>query len=160
MMDRACRQCGTTKPLTDFNIHKTSVGGRRWVCKVCRSKERAACRANPEARQKERKLRSQWYEQGGREIVRKHTENFRRRTGYPGWSDPVAQRARNLTQAAIRRGRIQRKPCECCGGETQVEAHHDDYTQPLVVRWLCNQCHRDWHMKHEPIRALPLGEGK
>lgn len=26
-----------------------------------------------------------------------------------------------------------------------VHAHHDDYAQPLAVRWLCPRCHVAWH---------------
>jgi len=37
------------------------------------------------------------------------------------------------------------QPCETCGTENRVQAHHDDYTKPTVVRWLCLQCHRRLH---------------
>ena len=52
--------------------------------------------------------------------------------------------ARGTAYSAIRRGKIKREPCEVCGAE-RVEAHHDDYSKPLVVRWLCRQHHRELH---------------
>ena len=44
---------------------------------------------------------------------------------------------------ALQRGEIDRAGCETCGEAGQM--HHDDYDQPLVVRWLCRQHHADWH---------------
>lgn len=40
--------------------------------------------------------------------------------------------------------------CEECGGAGPV-AHHDDYTKPLDVRWLCQSCHKVWHGMNTPI---------
>lgn len=34
-----------------------------------------------------------------------------------------------------------KKPCEVCG-EIKVDMHHDDYTKPLLVRFLCRLHHR------------------
>lgn len=39
---------------------------------------------------------------------------------------------------------MQRQPCEVCGAE-KSHAHHDDYGQPLVVRWLCHSHHMEHH---------------
>lgn len=57
---------------------------------------------------------------------------------------------------AIEQG-ILAKPalCECCSTVPPVEAHHDDYNQPLAVRWLCKKCHFDWHRTHT---AIPMRE--
>lgn len=46
---------------------------------------------------------------------------------------------------AKRRGRLKPKPCEVCGSTEAIEAHHDDYQKPLVVRWLCRKHHRAHH---------------
>lgn len=46
--------------------------------------------------------------------------------------------------SAIKRGLIERKPCEICG-KAEVDGHHHDYDQPLAVRWLCRRHHRQLH---------------
>ena len=52
--------------------------------------------------------------------------------------------ARRLVREAIKRGDIVRKPCVKCG-EKKAQAHHDDYSKPLEVRWLCSLCHTKHH---------------
>lgn len=48
--------------------------------------------------------------------------------------------------AAIRGGHII-KPDNCskCDSTTQIEAHHEDYTKPEDIIWLCQSCHREHH---------------
>lgn len=58
----------------------------------------------------------------------------------------LQHKARWLTQRAILACRIVRQPCEVCGA-LKVHAHHDDYSKPLDVRWLCPPCHRSHHDK-------------
>lgn len=48
--------------------------------------------------------------------------------------------ARARANVAQLRGRIAKLPCEKCGSP-ESEKHHDDYSQPLDVRWLCRACH-------------------
>ena len=48
---------------------------------------------------------------------------------------------------ALKDGRLKREPCAC--GNTRDMAHHDDYSKPLEVRWLCARCHAKEH-PHRP----------
>jgi len=47
---------------------------------------------------------------------------------------------------AKRSGKLEKHPCEICGDENS-EAHHDDYSQPLEVRWFCRKHHNELHRK-------------
>ena len=65
---------------------------------------------------------------------------------------PEKAAARDAIQRALRSGKVKRLPCEVCGAVHgtkrpdgtlhKVEAHHDDYTKPLDVRFLCVVHHR------------------
>jgi hypothetical protein len=57
---------------------------------------------------------------------------------------PEHASARYAVRKAIKNGKITRMPCEVCGG-LKVDAHHDDYSKPLEVRWLCKKHHREVH---------------
>jgi hypothetical protein len=52
--------------------------------------------------------------------------------------------ARSQINNAIRAGRVSRGTCVLLGPECEgmIEAHHDDYSQPLRVFWLCHRHHR------------------
>lgn len=67
------------------------------------------------------------------------------------WPDKV--RARKLVYEAIRRGELERQPCEECGATEGVQAHHEDYSRPLDVTWLCGECHRDLHRARGEVWA-------
>ena len=60
--------------------------------------------------------------------------------------------ARNKVHAAIRYGKIKALPCEVCGA-SPAQAHHEDYSKPLDVRWLCPKHHAERHVE---IRNLQL----
>ena len=46
------------------------------------------------------------------------------------------------------------KNCEICGNP-KVDAHHDDYSRPRDVRWLCRAHHRQHHALHGPGKNHP-----
>lgn len=49
--------------------------------------------------------------------------------------------ARVKVSHAIKSGKLKRGFCEICD-DFVVEAHHDDYSKPLEVRWFCRLHHR------------------
>ena len=57
---------------------------------------------------------------------------------------PKKDNAHRSVTKALRRGELLKAPCEVCG-VPKAQAHHDDYSKPLEVRWLCSLHHRRWH---------------
>jgi len=58
--------------------------------------------------------------------------------------NPEKARAQYMMSKAIKQGFIVRQPCEQCGNPKSL-GHHDDYSKPLSVRWLCAKHHRQFH---------------
>ncbi len=65
------------------------------------------------------------------------------------WAErnPEKRDAQMKVGNAIRDGKIVRQPCEKCGKKAQ--AHHDDYSKPFDVRWLCPKHHGEAHRRYE-----------
>lgn len=60
----------------------------------------------------------------------------------------MKRNARKLVAMRVRRGKMTKGPCEVCA-EVKVEAHHEDYSKPLEVRWLCQKHHQIETFKRE-----------
>lgn len=58
---------------------------------------------------------------------------------------PEKAAAHDAVRNARLRGALTPQPCEVCGATEDIHAHHDDYSKPLEVRWLCARCHRIEH---------------
>jgi len=57
---------------------------------------------------------------------------------------PEAYKARIAVRDALISGKLQRIAyCQLClTSDTRIEAHHQDYSRPLEIVWLCVWCHR------------------
>ena len=55
---------------------------------------------------------------------------------------PEKRHAKDALRHAVDRGQVQ-KPSQCawCGSSASLQAHHEDYSKPLDVVWLCVPCH-------------------
>ena len=65
-------------------------------------------------------------------------------------------KARNKVKVALRNGTLV-KPncCEYCGvSGVPLEAHHEDYTKPLDVRFICEDCHGKTRRKGAKICSI------
>lgn len=56
----------------------------------------------------------------------------------------LRDRSANMLGAAITSGRVTRKPCCICGAE-KSQAHHEDYTLPHLITWVCQSHHSARH---------------
>lgn len=99
------------------------------------------------------------------EVRRQKTaERLRRLRQQPGYStrknqawqrqNPEKRAAHKAVEKAIRNGVLVRQPCEC-GCDRKPQAHHEDYSKPLEVRWLCHVAHQARHVEMELAGAAP-----
>ena len=59
--------------------------------------------------------------------------------------------AHSFVTKALRAGTLTRQPCARCGSLSSV-AHHEDYSKPLDVTWLCRRHHMLRHTEIGVIR--------
>lgn len=55
--------------------------------------------------------------------------------------------SRRILSKAIKTGELVPQPCVVCGTE-KVHGHHEDYSRPLDVIWLCPAHHFERHRKY------------
>jgi len=147
-----CKRCEQEKALTDFYTNdKTCKDCRKTLAKENRAKnldyylEYDRKRANNPDRIEARKRYSQTEE--GRTAKQRALKSYQERF-------PLKRAAHIITGNAIKSGKLVRPNAyESCGSTEKIEAHHDDYTKPLSVRWLCERCHKEWHRHNEPLYA-------
>jgi hypothetical protein len=51
----------------------------------------------------------------------------------------------SIVSKVIKLGKLVRSACVDCGSTTKIHGHHEDYTKPLEVIWLCPVCHKKRH---------------
>ena len=135
-MSTQCKSCSETKPMSDFYKGHLSRDCRVGKCKEC---VKSDVRAN-------RLVNLDYYREYDRERGNRLPKSYLRsyRT-----LNPAKYKAHCAVSNAVRDGRLtKRDSCEGCGSELSIHGHHDDYSKPLDVRWLCAGCHRQWHIKN------------
>jgi hypothetical protein len=84
-----------------------------------------------------------------REYNRLYNRKWRNGNGYESEMNykernPEKYKAHQLLNYAIRMGMIKRGKCEVCG-KSNAQGHHEDYSKPLEVVWLCPIHHTEHH---------------
>ena len=59
-------------------------------------------------------------------------------------NNPEKVKAHGKVSYALRKGTLKKEPCADCG-EEKVHGHHEDYSLPLIVKWLCPVHHKAIH---------------
>jgi len=66
--------------------------------------------------------------------------------------DPIKTKARKSLEKALSIGTIERAPCVRCGAPN-AHAHHENYSRPLDVVWLCPLHHKARHREMAKEKA-------
>ena len=125
---RICAACGLSEPHVTF--YPAGARCRKCTCEFVNANRRS------------KRLQYSQYEQRRSKTPERRKQMLeaqrRRRATHPD-----KNRARHAVGRAVRSGLLVRGPCEVCGTTANVQAHHDDYSKPLEVRWMCFKHHRE-----------------
>lgn len=169
---KVCFKCNQEKDLSEFYKHKQMADGHLNKCKECTKmdvsknykenidqyKEYEKSRANLPHRIDARNAYANSPQ--GRESGNRGSRNWslrnpeKRKLSLKKWIENNKEKrdAHNAVLLALYHGTLKKQPCESCG-EISAQAHHDDYSKPLDVRWLCSSCHAAHH-KSERLSQL------
>lgn len=133
---KICFKCKQKKELNEFYKHPRMKDGHLNKCKECNKKDVSKNYAdnidyykNYDAMRNDSNKR--------KEKALEYQTNRRER-------EPIKYKARTAVSNAIRDKKLFKQPCQECGN-IKSQAHHEDYTKPLEVVWLCFICHRQEH---------------
>lgn len=157
-MNKTCFKCGSHKPLTEFYPHAKMADGYLNKCKDCTKKDTAErhsrMMADPIWREKElERHRLKSARQRNNKVVCR-CESTRERSRKYRKNNKQKVQAHNKKSRAQKKGIIHKKPCEVCGSTNQIHGHHDDYSKPLDVIWLCPKHHGERHVQINRARRL------
>lgn len=66
--------------------------------------------------------------------------------------NPEKHKANDIVSKRLKRGvSLFRGPCTVCGSTEDIHAHHEDYSKPLEIIWLCGKHHRELHLRKGEI---------
>lgn len=150
---KKCIKCGEEKPDECFYRQAGGKGGRRGTCGPCatayyRAYVEMKVRKNPD-----------YVKETSRRNRRNKKENPTGMTKTRAVVDRHKVKVRSQTRCAVLRGDILRGPCSECGATDRVHAHHEDYSRPLDIIWLCKACHSKRHAEINEVRRLSVASG-
>jgi len=152
---KICVSCEKEKELhSGFYSHAKMADGYLNHCKECVKSRVKLHRAendhvreydryryyNNEERKKYSKTQSkQWVIENKDLALQRNKEWIKR--------NPEKHNAHNIVNRALRSKKLIKTPCVVCGN-LRSEAHHEDYSKPLEVIWLCRTHHAERHRKY------------
>lgn len=116
---KVCRRCKVERNKEDFPKKLASKDGKQPYCSFCSTARTSPYRTKNPKKHAERVLI--WMK-----------------------SNPEKVRAHAAVRRAVKTGKLVKGGCVDCGME-RVHAHHDDYSKPLEVLWLCPMHHAKRH---------------
>lgn len=119
-----CAECGKANKIRKY----------RRVCMKCESRHAVEWAKNN--RDKKRKANNRYHAKISAERAMR-TRLYRTR-------HPSAYAAHKAVQTALRNGTMVKRSCVICGSR-KTHAHHEDYSKPLQVVWLCHAHHMERH---------------
>ena len=170
---KTCNGCSTEKDYLYFYKNKTTKDGFATQCKSCMS---AHSKAYYAANTEELKAKSTAYRQANVEELKAtakdyYAANFDTIAAYnKAWKQanpdkvatyqqakllksPEKTKARMAVSNAIRAGTLIRpNECSSCNISCKPDGHHDNYDEPLNVRWLCRKCHTAHHVELNELK--------
>ncbi|MBW1931454.1 MAG: hypothetical protein JRI56_00205 [Deltaproteobacteria bacterium] len=152
---KRCNKCKTEKPLEDFYKDRSSKDGHQGMCKVCKKEYHRKYHLKYYQKHKDgiKEYQQGYYQKNRTKVIErtkkyqqnhmeKHTEAVRKYRQ----NNPEKYKARSMVNWAVQSGKLERPVfCEKCGLPAKTEGHHEDYSKPLEVDWLCRSCHIEVH---------------
>ena len=159
MDGKPCFKCDRCLPLTEFYKHPQMGDGHLNKCKDCTKKDVSTnYRTNRDHYKAYERLRLHdpkrvtARKEHTRKLYREEPERVKAYKTKWVSRNQYKRAAQVILGNAVRDGRVQRQPCERCGS-FRSQGHHEDYSKPLEVMWLCAAHHGE---RHRELRDMGI----
>lgn len=125
-MIKKCKCCG--KKIT--NPYKFE----RLICRICYRNE--IRKKYLKYKEKILLYKKSYYLINKEKILKKDRDDYKK--------NPLIDKSRYIVSHNLETGKLKKGDCVICGSKN-VQAHHEDYTKPLKVVWMCPTHHKRFH---------------
>ena len=147
---KTCSICSTEKAVSEFYRHSGMADGYYSWCKKCHCER---CKNNRQSdirsyREKQRqRAKTEGHKEATKRAYKKSLLSGKHKQSSTAWRarNPEKYQAHITVRMALYHGKIKRTGCIICGEKAQ--AHHENYSKPLEVMWLCQAHHAEHHMR-------------
>lgn len=162
--EKRCSHCHQVKPLKDFHRSRNCSDGRHHACAACCLLRHKKYNARPEVK-KRRKEYIRIYYKKNKDILKrkmkKYSQTLKARISHNTstrkyeLNNPEKRKAYSKIRWRVgNKQLIKATACERCGVIPDIiHSHHPDYQKPLLVAWVCPQCHKDIHKEIDNERS-------
>lgn len=130
----SCKKCNNDYAL---NRRKTPVGLEKLRATALKSMNKNIDKCRERCRLYKKTDR-------GRKINEKHVKAWHAANRYKS-------NAQQKLRRAVKAGKIKKESCGRCRSTINIHGHHEDYSRPLNVVWLCPIHHRE---RHKELRIM------
>lgn len=185
-MEKICTGCEVLKSLDLFGNDKKSFDGKNQKCKQCCNERAKKTVHSLQAIANRKKYQSEWQKkkrpvlnarlreyykdnlekmrEQGRERQQRYMQTEKGKQTHleasKRWKEQNKEKyyAHQKVKKAIQTGKLIRSEiCDVCKKDGKIEAHHEDYSKPLEVIWMCQYCHL-YHHQRDRFHAERLNE--
>lgn len=132
---KTCSKCGQNKEYEEFYQQRVNKDGYDGFCKLCKKESTAK---NYLLVKPKRKVQMRSY---AKDYFQKNKQDWVVKAHIAKAKFPEKWKARQNLRNAVALGKVEKFPCKVCG-DKKSQGHHEDYSKPLEVIWLCALHHR------------------
>ncbi len=115
--EKKCYRCGNVKPFSEYHKNPAGRYGLHDWCAECK------------------RIQAAEYYQRYKPKIKARIDNWRE-------TNKEKRLAHRIIDGAIAKGSINPpERCTVCNKKRKLDAHHEDYSKPLDVIWLCRKHH-------------------
>ena len=153
---KICRKCQKNLKLSEYYKHPEMLDGYLNICITCtkirvgvhrlKNLDKIRCYDRERGNRQHKSYSTEYYAANKEKVKKTKKEWVKKNIN--------KRKAHMIVGYSIKIGKVKKpKKCEICKKiSTRIYGHHDDYSKPLFIKWLCSICHGQRHKELNKIK--------